>query len=933
MARRLIRHSCALCCCVLFASFAAQALAGSIKGHVTAKEGRGPVVGANVSLPGTRFGTTTSAEGNFVITEIPAGAYLVRVGMIGFDKFEKNGVIVDADSSVVELDIVLKEEPVSMAEVVVRARANRELETSGRMTEQQANNIVNVITAQTIDRSTDRTAADVLQRVSGMSLIRDQGEGRYLVMRGLEQRYNNTLLNGIKIPSPESKDRYLPLDIFPSGLFERIEVTKALTPELAGDAIGGSTNLMLRDAPDRFLFSFGVAGGGAEGTLGATYSRFDPGSVPELDPDRAHGVVSDADPTTQLAPRYQPTSKDFSVNNLKFTDRKTPPDGLYSLLVGDREFDGRLGIIAAGSYQNTYNHVQTDFYSVSSDINTVDKEGHLTPYAATYDNRAYYTNRIRGGLSLKADFIADPQQQINATYLYVRQEEDQTRHAVQVTIDGSRGAADLTYTNRSALRTQDISSFSVGGDHFSASPFDLRWTFNYTDAVQDRPDEAEYSLYRNFDPYGNIQPFVGLGQITHSWRKNDDRQTLAKIDLTVHITDDGAHTLQVGGNGQKLNRVNFQNDYILNPAIINGRTQPFTSIDSTITVPFGFGSTSGTSVYGYQNYKADEYLFSWYMQYTWILGDLQVLAGVRWEQARDSYFTMAPVTVGENEAKVTTVDFLPGIHFRYAITPENIARLSLTQSMSRPSYFDLVPASDRSDNSQTQGNPNLKPAHSVNFDLRYEYYPNPADMISVGYYHKRITDPIEDEYQSVGIVFVTTKGNGNPATVDGFEGVVSKRIWDFAVTANYSHVISRITNTKLVPVIDVYGDPVIPVPVVVQTRPLQSQSPDIVNLSLSYLNPEWGTMMNVSYNYTGRRLIAVAQIDGYDTYQDGVGELDASGEQTLIGNLKFNVKLINLLNSTVVTEVASGDYVKHNPIVIQREYNKFRGSVGLSFRL
>jgi hypothetical protein len=146
-------------------------------------------------------------------------------------------------------------------------------------------------------------------------------------------------------------------------------------------------------------------------------------------------------------------------------------------------------------------------------------------------------------------------------------------------------------------------------------------------------------------------------------------------------------------------------------------------------------------------------------------------------------------------------------------------------------------------------------------------------------------------------------------------------------------VISRITNTKLVPVIDAYGDPVQPVPAVVQTRPLQSQSPDIVNLSLSYLNPDWGTTMNVSYNYTGRRLIAVAQIDGYDTYQDGVGELDASGEQTLIGNLKFNIKLINLLNSTVVTEVASGDYVKHNPIVIQKEYNKFRGSVGLSFRL
>ncbi len=912
---------------------AGAAAAGTITGHVVARSGRAPVVGANVSIPGTRYGTTTSPEGDFRIGDLPSGTYQLRVSMIGFVRFEKSGVTLGADSSTVTVDVVLEDQPVSIAEIIVRARANRELETSGLMTEKQANNIVNVITAQTIDRSTDRTAADVLQRVSGMSLVRDQGEGRYLVMRGLEQRYNNTLLNGIKIPSPESKDRYVPLDIFPSGLFERIEVTKALTPELAGDAIGGSANLIQREAPDHLLFSFSAAGGGTSGVLGSTYSGFDRSAVPELDPDRAHGVVSDADPTTALTARYQPTSKDFAVNNLKFTDRKTPPDGLYSLLLGDRMFDGRIGIIGAGSYQNTFSHVQTDFYSVGEDINTVDKEGHLVPYAATYDNRAYYTNRTRGGATVKADFIASEDHQIYGSYLYVRQEEAQTRHALQTTIDGSRGAADLTYTNRSALRIQDISSVSAGGEHFSTSPVDVRWTFNFTDAVQDRPDEAEYSLYRNFDPYGNLQPFVGLGSITHVWRKNDDKQTLAKIDLTVHLTDDGANTLQAGAIGQKLNRVNFQNDYKLNPAIINGRTQPFTSIDSTVTVPFGFGSTSGTSVYGYQNYKADEYLFSGYLQYTWILGDLQVLAGVRWEQARDSYFTMAPVTVGENEAKVTTVDFLPGIHFRYALTPEHIARFSVTQTMSRPSYFDLVPASDRSDNSQTQGNPNLRPAHSVNIDLRYEFYPDPLDMFSLGFYYKRITDPIEDQYNSVGIVFVTTKANGNPATVRGFEAVIAKRFGDFGIQANYSHVVSAITNPKLVPVLDAYGDPVIPVPAIVQTRPLQSQSPDLVNISLTFQDADWGTSMNLSYNYTGRRLVAVAQIDGYDTYQDGIGELDFSGEQTLIGNLRFNVKLINLLNATAVTEVASGVYIKHDPIIIQREFNKLRGSVGVSFRL
>ncbi len=908
--------------------------AGTIRGHVVTHEGQGPVVGANVSLPGTRYGTITDGDGTFVVSSLPRGVYEIRVTMVGYERYEKTNVVLLEDSSLVTVDVTLRESPVSVAEIIVRGRADRELETSGIRTEKEANNIVNVITAQTIERSTDRTAADVLQRVSGMSLIRSSGgEGRYLVMRGLEQRYNNTLVDGIKIPSPESKDRFVPLDIFPSALFERIEVTKALTPEIAGDAIGGSTNLLFRQAPEKMLFSFSAGAGSSSGLMGNNFNSFDRGSVNFLDPDRLHGSVSDADPTTQLGPRANPTSKDFTITNLKFTDRKVPLDGLYSLLMGNRFFDNHIGLMFAGSYQNTYNRVQTDFFSLGSDVNKIDKEGHLIPYASTEDNRIYNSNKTRGGATIKADYIIDVEHQLSATYVYVRQEEAQTRHGLQTEIDGSRGSADLTYTNRSALRIQDISSVSVAGEHFTASPISFRWTLNYTDAVQDRPDEAEYSLFQNFDPFGRLQPFQGLAGITHVWRKNDDNQYLGKLDATIQLTPDGGHVLQVGAVAQQLKRVNYQNDFKLNPAIINGRTQPFVSIDSTITTVFGQGSTSGTTVYGYQNYKADEILVSSYLQYTLNVGQLQVLAGVRWEQARDTYFTMAPISVGANEAKVTTVDFLPGIHFRYEFTPEQIGRLSLTSSMSRPSYFDLVPAYDRSDNSQSQGNPNLRPAHSTNLDIRYEFYPNPSDMYSLGFYYKHITDPIEDRFGSVGVIFVTTKGNGNPAEVYGFEAVLAKRFGGFGVSANYSYVFSEITNTKLVPVLDAFGDPTIPVPTHEQKRPLQSQSPHIVNITFSYLNEEWGTGANISYNYTGRRLLAVGLIDGYDTYENAAGELDLSVDQSLFANFKLSLKFINLLNSSVETEVSSGEFIKHDPIIIQRDRTRLRGSIGISYKL
>ena len=906
------------------------AVAGTITGHVREKKTKAAIVGAAVFVEGTNLGSISDTSGSYVIKHVPPGKYDVEVRALGYASADED-IKIDSDSSIIVQNFSLKENLITLNESVITARANNELETSARAAEKNAANLVNVISAQAIDQSTDRTAADVLQRVSGMSLIRSQGEGRYVVMRGLAQQYNNTLVDGIKIPSPESKDRYVPMDIFPSGLFERIEVTKSLTPDIAGDAIGGSTDLMLREAPDRLVFSASAASGSTSGVLGNSFSSFNRSSVNDLDPERLHGTVSDADPTTQIKPRYNPSSADFSTANLKFKNSVAPADGLFSGLAGDRFFDNKLGLMAAGSFQNTYNEVHTDIYSLGSDINTVDSEGHLIPYAATYNNQNYYINNTRGGALAKADLIADEGQELSATYLYVRQEEDQTRHALQISIDGTRGANDLTYTHRSALRTQDISSITMAGSHFANSPLGVKWTFNYTDALQDRPDEAEYSILQNYGPNGQLQPFQGLGNITHSWRRNDDRQYLGKMDWDWHLTQDGMNTIQAGIVAQKLNRVNYEDDYQLNPSIIHGSTQPFTSIDSAKTTVFGYGSTSGTSVYGYQNYKASEFLLGSYLQYTLILDRLQVLSGLRWEQAQDKYFTMASPTYTEQQADVKMVDFLPGIHFRYEFTPEQIGRLSIARTLSRPSYFDLVPAVDRADESQSQGNPNLRPARATNIDLRYEYYPNPSDVYSAGVYYKKITDPIEDQFQSVGVLLVTSKGNGDPATVYGFEAVLAKHFGGLGISANYSYVFSRIISTKQVTTEDINGDLV--QSYYQQKRPLQSQSPQIVNLSLSYFSELWGTSANVSYNYTGQSLIAVGRLDGYDTYQEGVGEVDFSADQQLFSNLKLSVKLINLTNSKAVTEVASGQYIQHAPIIIERDLNRMRGTIGISYRL
>ncbi len=229
-------------------------IAGTIKGHIKERKTGLPIAGASVFLEGTNYGNASDTSGEYVIENVPPGKYKLSVFALGYDKSQKS-IEMSADSAVAIVNFSPSEKPITLNETIVHGRADLELESSARTTEKEASNIVNVISAQAIEQSTDRTAADVLQRVSGMSLVRNnEGEGRYVVMRGLEQQYNNTLIDGIKIPSPESKDRFVPLDIFPSALFERIEVTKSLTPDIAGDAIGGSTEPHLEESAGELHF-------------------------------------------------------------------------------------------------------------------------------------------------------------------------------------------------------------------------------------------------------------------------------------------------------------------------------------------------------------------------------------------------------------------------------------------------------------------------------------------------------------------------------------------------------------------------------------------------------------------------------------------------------------------------------------------------------
>lgn len=286
--------------------------AQTIKGTVLDARSGEPLVGANVTIKGTAYKAIVKLDGSFLFKTVNPGTYQLTVAYVGFqtetfDKFSlsKNGLK--------DINIRLHEASSKLTEVTVVGASNKESDNYARRIERTAEPVMNVMSAKTIQLLPDITVANALQRVSGVTIEKSgSGEARYPIIRGMEKRYIATTVNGIKIPSPDNRSRYIPLDLFPSELLERLEVSKSLTPSMEGDAIGGSINLVMKDAPAKFLLQANVSTGYNNSFNTGGYDKFNPSSINQQSPAEIHGSSYVAVPT------------DLSNQHLNYTNVTRP---------------------------------------------------------------------------------------------------------------------------------------------------------------------------------------------------------------------------------------------------------------------------------------------------------------------------------------------------------------------------------------------------------------------------------------------------------------------------------------------------------------------------------------------------------------------------------------------------------------------------------
>ena len=903
--------------------------AADIRGKVLDANTGEPLVGATVNIAGTKSKSFVKLDGSFQIKNLEAGDYAISISYTGYTTIEKN-IKINNKSEVKTIDFLV--ESISSALSSVTVTTSNQNGTTGRRLEKIADPIINVLSSKTIQLLPDITVANALQRMSGVTIEKSSsGQARYPIIRGMEKRYINTLVNGIKIPSPDNKSRFIPLDLFPSELLERLEVSKSLTPSMEGDAIGGSINLVMKDAPDKFLIQANASTGYNTSFIDQKYSKFDKSTIEKESPNEKNNV--------SLVPNYTYTAvpTDFNKSHLNYTNLVRPINSTIGLTIGDRlGAEKKLGYLFSGTYQNIYTGSQSTFFLPNAQPGL----GNI-PQFVELQNRQYSTQSTRIGLNSKFDYKIDENNKIAWINTYARLEDKQTR----IISDTIALNSLVNVFNRSSWQYQSIFNSTVQGFHQIGEEAKVDWSVGYSKANNHLPDMIEF---QHEYPVTTGKPDV-LGGLSHKWSYNSDKDYSAYVNLTQNFVPSLGKKLEfkLGGMIRNKSRNNFYNAYSMKPQLPLGNSnQLFTNINNAIfifnPISAGIPTENGNS------YSFNETITALYLQEKWTISDkLELLGGYRFEQTNQHYDTKLGEEVDAKSGDINYLDILPSAQLKYALNATQNFRLAYYKALARPAFAELIPDGPDGEYFKEIGNPQgLNHTTADNFDIRYELYPGSADQFLIGGFYKNINNPIEYAAVKTGVTAQSLiPRNFGTATNYGVELVAIKYLGVLGVSANYTYTKSEITTDKLYYFRNTSGQ--ITSIIDKETRPLQGQANHIGNVSLLYKNPKNGLDVQIAFVYTGARISLVSPYKGLDYWQAPTTQLDFSFEKRFNKKFSFYGKVNNITNTPLQLEIhqsydaylaASGSRKlalqtdPANKIIVQQDYFKTSFLFGVRFK-
>lgn len=860
----------------LFLFFSASyAQLSTLKGVVIEEKTGLPVPGAVVNLKSPSKNVITGADGVFVFSKLESGTYELLIKASGYNDKEVVEIVLLAND-INSLTITLEEKSNEIEQVVIKSTKAKVESVKGLLTLQKNSTTVSDgISSEAIKRTPDRNTSDVLKRINGASVQ----DNRFVIVRGLNDRYNMSLLNGAPLPSSEPDRKAFSFDIFPSNMLDNIVITKTASPDLPGDFAGGIIQISSKSVPDKDFQSLTVGSGYNTITTfknkrsyagsGTDWLGFDngqralPSSIPNTD---AFNQLSYLD-KANLAKSFE---YDWRINDETFK-----PNTNFQYTIG-RSFDisqKRLGLLFAvsNSVSNNFNEIQRNEYN--NGFNT-------SELLSKFSDRNYSQDVLTSALA-NFSLKFNPNHTISFKNTYSINSED--------LVVEREGKADVTNTNftKSDVRwftSNKIYSGQFNGDHFfTTSNIKLNWTTFYSNIVRsipnlrrnvyliadpDSPDVALNTPIAQI-PVNTGGPDYGGGMFTS---ENQEVIYGGKLDVSRKFTfGDFVNDIKIGGLLQKRDRDFFARQLQYNQLLSGGTFNSsllslpnesiFNSANMGIISPGNTGFTLFDLSKPTDNYNAGSNLSASYLMFDNRYKKLRLVWGLRVED-----FTQYLNTRDGNgniiNSKTNVVDFLPSANFIYSVTSKANLRVSYSKTLNRPEFRELAPFGFYDFTTQffTQGNPNLERATIKNFDIRYDLYPGKGQLFSISYFVKQFTNPIEiiQQVNNKTITYQNAKSAKNAGVEIEFRTLLSSL---FGLSE--SNVLEKFTlfsNAAIInSVVDVSnvneGNKE-------KARPLQGQSPYIFNAGLQFNDKDSGFIFSTNVNRVGNRIaIGSSQVE------------------------------------------------------------------------
>jgi hypothetical protein len=880
---------------------------GVITGRLVDAAGE-PLIEAEVKEMKSGKTTLTDLDG-FYRLELPPGTYDLRFWYELHQARQVRGVAVQT-GAVVKVDERLQPMEGAVDVVAVETEADTSSTEGQLLTRKRAAAVGDSVGRAEIARTPDRNAAEAAKRVVGADIVGD----RFVYVRGLGQRYNNALLDGAPLPSPEPDQQTVPLDLFPATMLESITIAKTFTPDVPGDFAGGSVQIETRRIPTKLTFGGSLSIGiNSQSTFrdGLTYrgssmdflgidggARELPSSIPDYRVTRR-----DKRPDGEFITPEELTAYGRDLNAYMSSQRAMiPPDHGGNLVVGHgfEPYDGgRIGFMGAITYGRSF-ELRPDMVirTFSAPGGVLTKRNDLTAEHAV--------DKVRWGALGGVTWELSPGQRLHLTGFYTRSSDNNVWE-----VEGfHEEKTAVLHETRLSFISRALAFGQLRGEHDfpDLDGAHLDWNAYLARADRDEPD-TRATVYRfdsNFDSYTLVDDsqsgyhfFSGMGETTVGggldWTQPLEKGNApTKVKLGTSMSsrsrsfssrrfrfvpdgDAAAYSCPIQEWDPACSDQIFVPDKIGSSLILEEATRPDDDYDASLRVLAGYVMVDAA-----------------------LADDLRLVVGPRIESSkhdlttRDRFLGVETPRTDESDT-----DILAAAGLTWAVTPQANLRLSATRTVARPQLRELSPTiyNDYFGGRQVQGNPDLEITRIYNGDVRFEWFPTSREVIAVSVFAKHFRDPIEQVIlSSSGQGFVGYQ-NAKGANLAGIE-IEARKSFDFVVdeladlslvgNVTFTHSRVELDDTTESGQQNTSKD-----------RALSNQAPFIVNVALDYDNEDTGTRVRVLYNVSGASIHEVGTQGLPDIYRQPRHVLDASVSQRIVEGFELKATGTNLVNSPV----------------------------------